>query len=357
MAGSNQYFILVYSIFFVVALSFSIIINGLFLRFSKTLGIRNKEVIQDRWASVNKPSFGGISFYICFLLSVMAYPYFLDPTELLYNYQFLGFIWATSLAFLMGLFDDAFNTNVWIKLFSQIACALILILTGTFVNFFNNDFINYLFTVLWVVGMMNSINMLDNMDAITSLISIPVILSVIIVLLVFTGLDSPYLFSLIGLLASIIGFLFYNWHPSKMYMGDTGSQFLGLVLAFIGITFFWNFSSETGITTIAQRFISVALVFALPIIDTTTVFIKRIRKGQSPFVGGKDHTTHHLSYIGLSDRNIAILYFSLSVVFAFLSVSVLYFIPVWYFVHAIVYSLFFILLFAILFYIANKNVK
>ena len=186
MAGSNQYFILVYSIFFVVALIFSLTINGLFLRFSKTLGVRSKEVIQARWASVSKPSFGGISFYIGFLLSVIAYPYFLDPTELLYNYKFLGFIWATSLAFLMGLFDDAFNTNVWIKLFSQITCALILILTGTFINIFNSEYLNYIFTVLWVVGMMNSINMLDNMDAITSLISLPVILAIIIVLLIFS---------------------------------------------------------------------------------------------------------------------------------------------------------------------------
>lgn len=357
MAGSNQYFILVYSIFFVVALIFSIVINGLFLRFSKTLGVRNKEVVQARWAAVNKPSFGGISFYICFLLSVMAYPYFLDPTELLYNYQFLGFIWAATLAFLMGLFDDAFNTNVWLKLSSQIACALILIFTGTSIEIFNSDYLNYVFTVLWVVGMMNSINMLDNMDAITSLISIPVILSIIIVLLVFTGLNSTYLFPLIGLLAALIGFLFFNWHPSKMYMGDTGSQFLGLVLAFLGIAFFWNFNVENAITTIAQKFIAVALVFALPIIDTTTVFIKRINKGHSPFIGGKDHTTHHLSYMGLTDRNIAILYFTLSVLFAFLAITVLYLVPVWYFVHAIVFSLFFILLFSILFYIANKNVK
>jgi UDP-GlcNAc:undecaprenyl-phosphate/decaprenyl-phosphate GlcNAc-1-phosphate transferase len=340
-----------------VALGFAVIINGLFLRFSKTLGVREKEVMQARWAPETKPSFGGISFFICFLLSIIAFPFFLNPTGLLYNYHFLGFIWAATLAFLMGLFDDAFNTNVWLKLFSQIACAVILILTGTEINIFNSEYLNYILTVLWVVGMMNSINMLDNMDAITTVIAIPVLLSIILVLIIFSGLENPYLFSLIGLLAALIGFLFFNWNPSKMYMGDTGSQFLGLILAFVGITFFWNFQSETVEITIAQRFIAVALVFALPIIDTTTVFFKRINAGKSPFIGGRDHTTHHLNYAGLKDRQIAVAYGIIALIYSFLAVSVLYFIPVWYFIHAIVFGLFFLLLFAILFYIANKNIK
>jgi len=355
MAGSTKYFILVYSIFFVVTLIFSIIINKLLLRFSKTLGIRDKEVVQPRWSFVNKPSLGGISFYICFLLSVIAYPYFLDPTALLYNYTFLGLIWTATLAFIMGLFDDSFNTNVWIKLLSQISCALILILTGTCITIFDNQYLNYAITIIWVVGIMNSINMLDNMDAIATSVTLPLILSIIIVLITFSGFKNSYLFSLIGLSAALIGFLFFNWHPSKMIMGDTGSQFLGLILAFLGITFFWNFETVNGITTITQKFISVALAFALPIIDTTTVFIKRIKKGHSPFIGGKDHTTHHLSYMGISEKNIAIIYFVITSIFTFLSITVLYLIPVWYFVHAIVFSLFFIILFVILFYIANKN--
>ncbi|HRS53822.1 MAG TPA: MraY family glycosyltransferase [Bacteroidales bacterium] len=357
MFTSQKYFILLYSIFFAVTLFFAILINNLLLKFSKTLGIRDKELLQARWASTTKPSIGGVSFYICFLLSIIAYPYFIDTKILLCNFQFLGIIWAATLAFIMGLFDDAFNTNVWVKLFSQIGCTIILIVTGTIIKIFNSDYLNYLITIIWVVGMMNSINMLDNMDAITTIIAIPIILTIIITLMIFSGMDNPYLFALIGLLSTLIGFLFFNWHPAKMYMGDTGSQFLGFILAFIGITFFWNFKTETGITTIAQKFISVALAFALPLIDTTTVFIKRINKGKSPFIGGRDHTTHHLFYVGLSEKQIALLYGIITIIYSFLSITVLYFIPVWYFIHAIVFSLFFILLFVILFYIANKNIN
>jgi UDP-GlcNAc:undecaprenyl-phosphate/decaprenyl-phosphate GlcNAc-1-phosphate transferase len=107
----------------------------------------------------------------------------------------------------------------------------------------------------------------------------------------------------------------YNFHPSKMFMGDTGSQFLGLFLAVEGIDNCWN----NTISPLANDFpviniLLVALVFILPLTDTTTVIINRLRNGTSPFVGGKDHTTHHLFFRGITEKRIAILYFLLTVV-------------------------------------------
>ena len=102
-----------------------------------------------------------------------------------------------------------------------------------------------------------------------------------------------------------------------MYMGDTGSQFLGVVLAGLAINFLWNFpSTELGAIS---RVLLVALAFIVPLSDTTTVVINRLAKGTSPFVGGKDHTTHHLSYAGLSEQSVALLLAGIGIVSASLS--------------------------------------
>ena len=94
-----------------------------------------------------------------------------------------------------------------------------------------------------------------------------------------------------------------------MYMGDSGSQFLGLILAFIGIKYFWNSAIfETQELVPSKQIIIVCLIFILPISDTTSVFINRISRKQSPFIGGKDHTTHHLSFMGFSNAQIIFIF-------------------------------------------------
>jgi UDP-GlcNAc:undecaprenyl-phosphate GlcNAc-1-phosphate transferase len=98
-----------------------------------------------------------------------------------------------------------------------------------------------------------------------------------------------------------------------MFMGDTGSQFLGLFLAAMGIDNCWNIDVQAEINNQhIINFLLVGLVFLIPLTDTTTVVINRMRIGQSPFVGGKDHTTHHLFFRGVTEKRIAILYFLLS---------------------------------------------
>ena len=104
-------------------------------------------------------------------------------------------------------------------------------------------------------------------------------------------------------------------------MGDTGSQFLGVLLAAIGVVFFWNGADQNGELIFSKRVLSAVIVFILPIVDTTTVTINRLMRGQSPFVGGRDHTTHHLSYAGLTDRHVAIVFCAVSAVSMCLAVT------------------------------------
>ena len=219
----DSYFYLVFGFFFVVSVLFSFLINNLFLKFVKTLGIRNQDDTIIRWGSQSKPAVGGFSFYILFLLSIIVYPVFFDSNQVFLNKQFIGILLASMLGFLLGLADDAYNTKPMLKLSTQITCAVILLVSGTEITISYLEVVNYIITIFWVVGIMNSLNMLDNMDAITSTVSISIILSALCVMIFHRELNSVYFLEMLGVMGALIGFLFFNWHPSKTYMGDTGS--------------------------------------------------------------------------------------------------------------------------------------
>lgn len=349
-------FLLFYIIFFVCALVFSLVVNAILLKFSRNLGVRNATEPIIRWSSTSKPALGGISFFIVFLLAVIATNFSLGENQFFFNIKFIGIVISVTLGFLLGLFDDAYNTKPLLKFLSQLSCGAILIVSGTSIQFFGYWLPDYLLTIFWVVGIMNSVNMLDNMDGITSVVSLSIFLGVLAQFIF--GVSDPLLMTviIIGGIASILGFLVYNWNPSRMYMGDTGSQFLGVLLAVLGIIFYWNHPSEaTGIQSSSLRLLSVVMAFALPIIDTTTVSIKRIRKGSSPFVGGRDHTTHHLNYIGLSDRKVAVLFLTLSLLSNIAAFFIVVFGKSMPLTIGISSLIFFLALFFSLFYIANKN--
>ncbi len=300
--------------FFFACFLFALIINYILLKFVQTLGIRGKEASQVRWSPNSKPALGGISFYVIFLFAFIV-TILISPKTSDFNVKTIGILIATTIAFIMGLADDAFNTQALFKFLTQIICSVIVIFSGHCVTIFENQFLNYLITVFWVVGLMNSINMLDNMDGITSIISL-VICLFMVALNVSKFNTIGYITILnLGILGALCGFLVYNFHPSKMFMGDTGSQFLGLFLAIMGIDSCWNVSLAPSIHHFQlYNFVLVFLVFLIPLVDTSTVIINRVWAGRSPFVGGKDHTTHHLFFKGITEKRIAILYCIISVI-------------------------------------------
>jgi UDP-GlcNAc:undecaprenyl-phosphate/decaprenyl-phosphate GlcNAc-1-phosphate transferase len=296
---------LLYSVFFVLAVLFSTMINGLFLKFSRTLGIRqaeNQNLV--RWASTAKPSVGGFSFYILFLISVSVYAIFRFSGQDEFNLPLVGLILACSLGFLLGLADDAYNTVPSLKFAGQLLCGVVLIASGIVIEATDSFALNALFTMGWVVGIMNSINMLDNMDGIAATVSAMIMLGCLAVLEVDRYFFSVQTFMMIGVVGAITGFMIYNFNPAKLYMGDTGSQFLGVLLAGLSIMLLWNHRDPSVGGIQFKQFLVPSLAFVMPVMDTLTVFIHRLRRGQSPFVGGKDHTTHHLVYLGLTDRQV-----------------------------------------------------
>lgn len=351
----STYLLIIYSSFFIGTGVFSFLINALLLKFARTLGIRNPSDSVIRWSTAVKPALGGITFFIVFLLSVACYSIFFQNSNVLLNRQVLGLLGACAISFLIGLADDAYDTKPFLKFLAQVICGLILISSGISIHLFQNEIINNLLTVFWVVGIMNSINMLDNMDGITATVSASIILAALLILYLNQDLINVHIIIMLGVLASLFAFLYFNWHPSKMFMGDTGSQFLGLFLAAIGIIYFWNTSDSSGAKVQSKQFIVTILTFIIPITDTTVVVINRLSKGKSPFIGGKDHTTHHLSYAGLSDKRVALSFALISIISMLFTIFIIKFIHNWSYLHIFIFGGYFILLFSILFYITRTK--
>lgn len=350
----NNDLVLVYSGYFICSIVLAFLLNALFLRFTRTMGVRaNPEMV--RWSSTSKPAVGGISFYVMFLLSVACYAVFFPYSFIPLNKELLGILGAATLAFLVGLADDAYNTKPLLKLLAQITCGLILLATGQSITWFHNELLNGILTVVWVVAIMNSINLLDNMDAITATVSLFIILESLITIYISHDFYNVHVIMLLGVLGALGGFLFYNWHPSKLYMGDTGSQFLGIILAIVGIHYFWN-GPDFGTRFIqSKQLIVTILAFIIPICDTATVTINRLRRKQAPWIGGKDHTTHHLSYLGLSDSQVAIAFSAISMISLMLIFLVQGTIVNWGIKHIILFGGYFLVVFGTLYTISRKT--
>lgn len=264
-----------------------------------------------RWGAERKPTLGGISFYIVFLfcLSLSYGPYLNGEEE---GVRMMGLLGAGSLAFIMGLSDDVYETRPFLKLAVQAACGFIFLLTGSHLVLPGPEWVGGALTLLWVILLMNSFNMVDNMDGIAASIALTVLAGSVLRLGTMEASVMSLCPVLLGLFAAVAAFLYYNIHPSSMFMGDAGTQFLGLLLAFFSIHLFWTPVEAYRIESswvLLYKGSALLLLFWSSLVDTATVLILRIARGGSPLKGGKDHTTHAFSYAGLSERKINLLYF------------------------------------------------
>lgn len=284
----------------------AILCNVLLLRFSKTLGIRNRNDVTIRWSNESKPSLGGVSFFVVFVFGTIAYSILFNESNIFQEKEFVGLFVACCLAFLMGLTDDSYNTKPLIKLFVQISCGVLFVISGSSIQLFDSMYLDTFVTIVWVVIVMNSLNMLDNMDGIAGTTVFFILLSCFFSGLIIAPLSSDiWHLIMAAIIGSVVGFLVMNVHPSKLFMGDAGSQFIGVFVAFFGMKYLCNVGLEMEGDYNAWLGLCVTLVAFTPTaVDSLTVFINRIKKGQSPMVGGKDHTTHHLVYKGFSDLKV-----------------------------------------------------
>jgi UDP-GlcNAc:undecaprenyl-phosphate/decaprenyl-phosphate GlcNAc-1-phosphate transferase len=293
---------------FMISLSTSLVVNYLLLKKEPSINYIY-QIEQIRWATNLKPKFGGFTFFATFLLLCI----FTVIAQEVCPYLVI----SLTIAFTFGFLDDNLFTSSSTKVVGQLMVSSCFILGGAIIQISDYVILNAIFTIFWVVGMMNSINMLDNMDGIVTSVSI-ITLGIALMIIAQSGIvNLTDVILIVGIIGALIGFLFYNWNPAKIYMGDTGSQFLGAFLAWVSIQYFWTFrdNHEGGLQI--RQFLVPALAFIVPLMDTTTVTFRRLARKVSPFVGGRDHTTHHLAYLGISDKNVVriMIGISLSAVF------------------------------------------
>jgi len=294
----------------------STIINWFFVR-SRDFYKINNSVNRKRWATAPKTIFGGISFYLVLISTISATKF------LPLNSHSISLSLAFTIAFCFGLLDDFYHTSPFIKFVGQVISALCFLYAGVIIPISDNVLFNGCFTITWVVGMMNSINMLDNMDGIVSSVSLVSLGLALMIIFSSKSQNRTDIILITAVIGALIGFLFFNWNPAKIYMGDTGSQFLGAFLSWVSIQYLWQFRDfqEGGLQV--KQFLVPALAFTIPLIDTVTVTLRRLARGVSPFVGGRDHTTHHLAYLGIKDKNVVRIMIAISIISVIIAYNIL----------------------------------
>ncbi len=241
------------------------------------------------------PMLGGLAIYVGLVATVAVsgtHPY----------RELMGVIGGMTVVTLFGLFDDRYELSPPLKLLGQALAAGALIWSGIQIRLFANETLNIGLTLFWIIGISNAINLLDNMDGLAAGIS-TVASGFFFVLALVEGL---------GLVASLaaatlgacIGFLYYNFNPASLFMGDAGSMLLGFVLAVLGIKLQFV-GRPLGITWMIP-----IILLGLPIFDTTLVVLSRIRRRKPISQGGKDHTSHRLvAIMGMTQaRSVMTLY-------------------------------------------------
>ncbi|HEY6329960.1 MAG TPA: MraY family glycosyltransferase, partial [Blastocatellia bacterium] len=241
----------------------------------------------DRWHSKPTALLGGIAIYASFLLCYLA----LAPKQPA-AYVVLA---CATLLFLTGLLDDLIEIKPYAKLIVQVAAASIVAYYGIQLHWTKYVAINEFLTIVWLVGITNAINLLDNMDGLAGGITV---ISCAFLGLTFFINGQIGLAVMVGMLGgAAVGFLAFNFQPASIFMGDCGSMFLGFLLGATALLSEYGRSRNLG----AVLFTPV-LILAIPIFDTCVVTVTRKLSGRPISQGGRDHTSHRLVALGLPER-------------------------------------------------------
>lgn len=267
---------------------------------------------------------GGIAIYASFSIAVLVSQSLdlpgTDPNELT---RITGLVIGTTMMFVFGLLDDRFEFKPGMQFAAQIAASAVAIASLIIVERFSNPFTNKPVVIesawlivglslFWLMGMINTVNWLDGLDGLAA--GIAAIFSFILFLAMLheTPEQQPQI-SLaplpLALLGATLGFLPYNLHPARVFMGSSGALVLGFALGSLGII---------GGAKVA----TVLLVLAVPILDVAWLIVSRIRQGHSPLHGGRDHLHFRLVDLGLSQRQIVIGYWLISGLFGALAILI-----------------------------------
>jgi len=256
------------------------------------------------------PYLGGVAIAIGITVASFGALLYSDFSTETFN-KALSVLLPAILISAMGLYDDLKGLEPWPRLVAQtiagIAVAIYLIQNDTLGQAFSNQALNYAVTIFWIVGICNSINFFDNLDGGAS--GTVAVISIFLFAIAFNQGQSLVSALAVVTAGATLGFLIWNKVPAKIYMGDAGALFLGIIIAVLTI----RLDPEVGPQSRALAI--PLLLMAVPILDTTTVVISRLSRGISPFTGGRDHLSHRLMRKGLGRKATAYVLWAMAAAF------------------------------------------
>lgn len=255
-----------------------------------------------------KPLMGGLAIDLAFAIAVLLF----SPPQ--YFTQLGAVLIGGTLLALIGLLDDRYNLSTRTRFTVMIMAACGLIAAGIQIRLFNTPLLDYPITIIWVVALTNALNFLDNMDGLSAGLAA---ISAAVFVLIALGLELSLVSILAAaLLGSAVGFLIYNFNPASTFMGDMGALVLGFVLATLAIKIeFWEHPPVTAYWIIP------ILALMIPIFDINLVVFTRLWEGRSPTQAGKDHTSHRLMSLGLSQRQTLLVMYGLAFFFGAIALA------------------------------------
>ena len=247
---------------------------------------------KDRWHQKPTALMGGLAIYLSFIIC-----FFIFAPGLWRAYPILI---AGTVLFATGLIDDLVQLKPYIKLVMQLVAASMVVFAGLYLPWTNIQVVNQFLTIFWLVGITNAVNLLDNMDGLAGGIAlIACVFLAINFLLNGQVVEAALPLALAG---AIAGFLWFNFNPATIFMGDCGSMFLGFTLGGLALL-----SSMWRTRNISAVLLTPVLILLIPIFDTCVVTVTRKLSGRPVSQGGRDHTSHRLVALGVSERRAVIL--------------------------------------------------
>ena len=250
----------------------------------------------ERWHTSSTPTFGGVGIFLGLVAGVGA-AVAVGATDA--SSELLGILGGCTILFVAGFVDDVYTLKPIAKLVAQFAAAGVVLASGLTVEIFGNDVLATVLGLVWLVGITNAFNLLDNMDGLAASLA-AVSCAVFAVAALDQDAGELALVVALALGGACLGFLPFNLRPgrsARVFMGDSGSQVIGFGLASLALASSWTTAGAT-LTSIVLPL----LVLAIPILDTTLVTVRRTLERRPVTQGGTDHSSHRLVYYGLSEQ-------------------------------------------------------
>lgn len=268
----------------------------------------------NRWHRRETPLLGGVSIF-CSMMAAWFLGAWVSGLAAFPDAYLLLLLCAGGI-FALGLADDILNMDPQHKLAGQIIITSLLLFFGFRLDWTQYQTINLFFSILWIVGITNAFNLLDNMDGLSSGVAF-ISGAFLLVFCFFDGnpgpLDQPFYLTLGAFLGAILGFLVFNFNPASIFMGDAGSLFMGFTLACLTISGSSRHTGGTGFFNLASIISIPVLILFIPILDTGFVSIMRKLFRRRISQGGRDHSSHRLVAIGFSEKKAVLILYAFSV--------------------------------------------